>query len=109
MFDKCFVEILNYSYDIHRSIHMVLRSPLYNLQNELGAKFTEFAGYEIPIRYTSIKEEHMAVRRNVGLFDVSHMSNVWITGPDAEKLISLTTVEDASRIPDGKSQYMTDT
>jgi aminomethyltransferase len=47
----------------------------------------------------------MTVRKNVGLFDVTHMSNLWISGPDATKLISLTTVEDASRIEDGKSQY----
>ncbi|MBN2065405.1 MAG: glycine cleavage system aminomethyltransferase GcvT [Candidatus Thermoplasmatota archaeon] len=84
---------------------MSLRSPLYDLQKELGAKFTEFAGYEMPIQYSSIKEEHLTVRKTVGLFDVSHMSNVWITGPDAEKIISLTTVEDASRIDDAKSQY----
>jgi aminomethyltransferase len=84
---------------------MAIRSPLYPLQVKLGARFTEFAGFEMPIQYSSILEEHMAVRRAVGLFDVSHMSNVWITGPDAERLISLTTVEDASRIPDGKSQY----
>jgi len=84
---------------------MALRSPLYNLQNELGARFTEFAGFEMPIQYSSIKDEHLTVRRSIGLFDVSHMSNVWITGPNAEKLISLTTVEDASRIEDGKSQY----
>ena len=84
---------------------MAKRSPLYDIQKRLGAKFTEFAGFEMPIQYSSIKEEHLAVRKNVGLFDVSHMSNVWITGPDAEKLISMTTVEDASRIPDKKSQY----
>jgi aminomethyltransferase len=84
---------------------MVLRSPLYETQVKLGATFTEFAGYEMPIQYSSIREEHMVVRKKVGLFDVTHMSNVWITGPDATKLISLTTVEDASRIEDGKSQY----
>ncbi len=84
---------------------MVKRSSLYDIQKRLGAKFTEFAGFEMPIQYSSIKEEHLVVRKNVGLFDVSHMSNVWITGPDAEKLISMTTVEDASRIPDKKSQY----
>jgi len=84
---------------------MVKRSPLYTLQKELGARFTEFAGFEMPIQYTSIKDEHLTVRRTVGLFDVSHMSNVWITGEDAEKLISITTVEDASRIGDCKSQY----
>jgi aminomethyltransferase len=59
----------------------------------------------MPLQYTSIKEEHLAVRKSVGLFDVSHMSNVWISGPDAEKLISFTTIEDASKIPDKKSQY----
>jgi len=84
---------------------MVKRSPLYNLQKELGAKFTEFAGFEMPIQYSSIKDEHMAVRKNVGLFDVSHMSNTWIKGKEAEKLISFTTLEDASRIPENRSQY----
>ena len=84
---------------------MVLRSPLYENQVKLGAKFTEFAGFEMPIQYSSIREEHFVVRKKVGLFDVTHMSNVWITGPDAASLISLTTVEDASRVEDGKSQY----
>jgi aminomethyltransferase len=84
---------------------MVLRSPLYDTQIKLGATFTEFAGFEMPIQYSSIRDEHFVVRKKVGLFDVSHMSNVWITGPDAAQLISLTTVEDASRIEDGKSQY----
>jgi len=84
---------------------MTLKSPLHELHKKLGARFTEFAGFEMPIFYSSIKDEHLAVRKKVGLFDVSHMSNVWITGKDAEKLISLTTVEDASRIPDKKSQY----
>lgn len=84
---------------------MVLRSPLYETQVKLGARFIEFAGYEMPIQYSSIREEHLTVRTAVGLFDVTHMSNVWITGPDAARLISLTTVEDAARIEDGKSQY----
>jgi aminomethyltransferase len=84
---------------------MPLKSPLHQVHVEFGAKFTEFAGFEMPIQYTSIKEEHLTVRKAVGLFDVSHMSNVWITGKDAAKLLSLTTVEDATTIPDGKSQY----
>jgi aminomethyltransferase len=84
---------------------MVKRSPLYTLQKELGAKFTEFAGFEMPIQYSSIKDEHLTVRKSVGLFDVSHMSNVWIIGEAAEDLISFTTIEDASKIPDKKSQY----
>ena len=84
---------------------MPLKSPLYNIHKELGAKFTEFAGFEMPIQFSSIKNEHLTVRKSVGLFDVSHMSNIWITGEGAEQLISLTTVEDAARIPDKKSQY----
>lgn len=84
---------------------MVKKSPLYDLHKELGATFTEFAGFEMPLQYSSLKNEHMNVRKHVGLFDVSHMSNVWITGKDAEKLLTLTTVEDAARITDKKSQY----
>lgn len=86
---------------------MVKKSPLYELQKKLGARFTEFAGFEMPIQYSSIKDEHLTVRKSVGIFDVSHMSNVWITGEDAECLISLTTVADASKIEDKKSQYTT--
>jgi len=87
------------------SIPMVLRSPLHDIHKDLGAKFTEFAGFEMPIQFSSIKDEHLVVRRSAGLFDVSHMGNVWISGKDAEKLIGLTTVEDAARIGEDKSQY----
>ncbi len=84
---------------------MALKSPLNEIHNKLGAKFTDFAGFEMPLQFSSIKDEHLAVRKNVGLFDVSHMGNVWITGDDAEKLLTLTTMEDASKIGKGKSQY----
>lgn len=84
---------------------MLIKSPLNEIHEKLGAKFTEFAGFRMPIYYSSIKSEHMTVRKNVGLFDVSHMSNIWISGLDAEKLISLTTIEDASKIKNKMSQY----
>ena len=84
---------------------MVNRSPLYELQKKLGARFTEFAGFEMPIQYSSIIDEHLAIRRSVGLFDVSHMSNVWISGKDAVKLLSLTTVADATKVSEKQSQY----
>jgi len=84
---------------------MLLKSPLNDIHKEFGAKFKEFAGFEMPIQFSSIKDEHLTVRKTVGLFDVSHMSNVWITGKDAEKLLTLTTLEDASKIKDGMSQY----
>jgi aminomethyltransferase len=98
--------MLNYRNFIHQQGKvMIKRSPLYDLQKKLGARFTDFAGFEMPIQYTSIKDEHLTVRKKVGIFDVSHMSNAWITGEDAEKLISITTIEDASKIEDKKSQY----
>lgn len=86
---------------------MTMQSPLMKIHKELNAKFTEFAGYEMPLMFSSIKEEHLRVRKTVGLFDVTHMSNVWITGEDAEKLISLTTLDDASKYKDEMSQYTT--
>ena len=84
---------------------MALKSPLFHVHKELNAKFTEFAGFEMPLRFSSIADEHLTVRKHVGLFDVSHMNNVWITGKDAEKLITLSTVEDAKRIVSNMSQY----
>jgi aminomethyltransferase len=84
---------------------MVKKSPLHEIHKKLGARFTNFADFEMPIQYSSIKDEHLNVRKAVGLFDVSHMSNVWIIGEDAEDLVSLVTLEDASKIPDKKSQY----
>jgi len=84
---------------------MSLKSPLYKIHEKLGAKFTEFAGFEMPIQYSSIRDEHLTVRRTVGLFDVSHMSNVWITGKDAMKLLSLATVADTTKIGEKQSQY----
>ena len=84
---------------------MIIRSPLHDIHKKLDAKFTEFTGFEMPLQFTSIKDEHLTVRKSVGLFDVSHMSNVWISGEDSEKLVSITTLEDASKIKDKMSQY----
>jgi aminomethyltransferase len=84
---------------------MALKSPLNDIHIKNGAKFTEFSGFKMPIQFSSIKDEHLTVRNTVGLFDVSHMSNVWIIGRGAEKLITFTTLEDASKIKDGMSQY----
>ena len=84
---------------------MGIKSPLYAIHKKLGGKFTEFAGYEMPIQYSSIREEHLTVRRTVGLFDVSHMSNIWITGKDATNLLNLTTTADAIKVLEEQSQY----
>jgi aminomethyltransferase len=83
----------------------MLHSPLYELQKRLGAKFTEFAGFEMPLYYSSIIEEHLAVRRKVGIFDVSHMGNVVVEGKDAEQLLSLTSVADVGKLSPKRSVY----
>ena len=72
---------------------------------ELGAKMAEFAGYNMPIVYSSIKEEHDAVRTGVGVFDVSHMGEFFVEGPEARKLIQYITSNDANKIIPGQAQY----
>jgi len=84
---------------------MGITSPLHKLHKEIGATFTEFAGFTMPVQFSSIKDEHLCVRKHVGIFDVSHMSNVWISGKDAGNLLTKTTIEDATRFGNGKSQY----
>jgi len=71
----------------------------------LNAKMAEFAGYNMPISYTGINDEHHAVRNNAGIFDVSHMGEFILKGPDALDLIQRVTSNDASKISNGKAQY----
>ncbi|MCH5225194.1 MAG: glycine cleavage system aminomethyltransferase GcvT [Muribaculaceae bacterium] len=71
----------------------------------LGAQMSLFAGYDMPIQYKGIAEEHNAVRQNVGVFDVSHMGEVRITGPDAYKFVSHIFVNDVTGAPDGQIFY----
>lgn len=74
-------------------------------EKELGAKMTEFAGYWMPVRYSSDKEEHLTVRNAVGIFDVSHMGEFMIRGEKALDLIQRVGSNDASKLYDGKVQY----
>ncbi|TAH05336.1 MAG: glycine cleavage system aminomethyltransferase GcvT [Sphingobacteriales bacterium] len=71
----------------------------------LGAKMAPFAGYNMPISYTGINDEHAAVRSNAGVFDVSHMGEFILKGADALDLIQRVTTNDASKLTDGKAQY----
>ncbi len=71
----------------------------------MGAKMAEFAGYNMPISYTGINEEHHAVRNNAGIFDVSHMGEFILKGENALDLIQRVTSNDASKLTDGKAQY----
>lgn len=71
----------------------------------LGAKMAEFAGYNMPISYSGINDEHAAVRNNAGIFDVSHMGEFILKGPNALELIQRVTSNDASKLTAGKAQY----
>lgn len=79
--------------------------PLNDLHTKLGAKMVPFAGYHMPVRYSSDIEEHMTVRNGVGVFDVSHMGEFTIRGPHALDLIQRVTSNDASKLVDGQAQY----
>ena len=71
----------------------------------LGAKMVPFAGYNMPVQYAGLIQEHHCVRNNVGVFDVSHMGEFWISGPKAFDLIQYATSNDVSKLFDGKVQY----
>lgn len=78
---------------------------LNDLHEKLGAKMVPFAGYNMPVRYSSDIEEHMTVRKGVGVFDVSHMGEFKAEGPHALDLIQRITSNDASKLIDGQAQY----
>ena len=84
---------------------MPKRTPLYNEHKKLGAKIIEFAGWEMPVSYSSIIEEHKAVRASAGLFDIGHMGIMTVSGKGALELIQELTTNDASKLPDFKAQY----
>ena len=83
----------------------VLNTPFFDKHIALGAKMAPFAGYNMPISYSGINDEHATVRKNAGVFDVSHMGEFILKGPDALDLIQRVTSNDASKLTDGKAQY----
>ena len=78
---------------------------LNDLHEKLGGKMVPFAGYNMPVRYSSDIEEHLTVRNGVGIFDVSHMGEFLVSGPNALALIQKVTSNDASKLEIGKAQY----
>lgn len=80
-------------------------TPFTNKHIALGAKMAEFAGYNMPISYTGINDEHQAVRNNAGVFDVSHMGEFILKGENALDLIQRVTSNDASKLKNGQAQY----
>ena len=81
------------------------RTPLYDLHRELGAKLIDFGGWEMPVQYAGILEEHRAVRERVGLFDVSHMGEFDVTGADALAFLQRLTPNDVAKLEDGRIHY----
>jgi aminomethyltransferase len=84
---------------------MLKRTPFYHKHEEAGAKLIDFGGFEMPVQYAGIKQEHMAVRTKAGLFDVSHMGEFFVKGENALNLIQKITINDASTLTPGKAQY----
>lgn len=72
---------------------------------ELGARMVPFAGYNMPLEYTGVKDEHIAVRTKIGVFDVSHMGEFWVKGPKALPFLQRVTSNDVAALGDGKIQY----
>nr|WP_290667880.1 glycine cleavage system aminomethyltransferase GcvT [Ardenticatena sp.] len=81
------------------------RTPLYATHLAMGARMVPFGGWEMPVQYSSIIEEHLAVRRAAGLFDVSHMGEFEIKGPNARHAVQYLTANDVEKLSPGKAQY----
>lgn len=81
------------------------KTPLNEIHRALGAKLVDFAGWEMPVQYSGVIEEHLAVRSSCGLFDVSHMGEIEVWGPDAWDFVQKVTTNDIERAVDGQCQY----
>ncbi|TKX63252.1 glycine cleavage system aminomethyltransferase GcvT [Halorubrum sp. GN12_10-3_MGM] len=79
--------------------------PLHDANDARGAKFTDFGGWQMPVEFDSIRTEHAAVRESVGVFDVSHMGEIEVAGPDATELMNRLTTNDVRALDPGDSQY----
>src|SRR5918996_6429362 len=81
------------------------RTPLFHVHVQAGARMVPFGGWEMPVQYTSIIEEHRTVRRAVGLFDVSHMGEFEVEGPEALAALQYLTTNDVAALEVGQVQY----
>jgi aminomethyltransferase len=81
------------------------RTPLYAEHVRLGGRIVPFAGFEMPVQYKGISAEHTAVRERAGLFDVSHMGELWLTGPRAASVVDSLVTNDVGKLDDGRAVY----
>src|SRR5580698_8861802 len=81
------------------------KTPLNAMHRRLGAKLVDFGGWEMPVEYSGLTAEHMAVRTGVGLFDVSHMGDIQLRGPGSLAAVQHISMNDASKLQTGQAQY----
>lgn len=84
---------------------MLKRTQFFETHKAAGAKLIDFGGFEMPVQYSGILKEHEAVRTSAGIFDVSHMGEIFVKGPNALDLVQFATVNDVRKLTDGKIQY----
>src|SRR5580692_7851110 len=83
----------------------LLKTPLNRVHRSLGAKMVDFGGWDMPVQYSGIMEEHKTVRNAVGVFDVSHMGEIEIRGPEAAQLTDFVTTNHAGKLKIGQAHY----
>src|SRR6202795_3100740 len=84
---------------------MLKRTALFSVHQKLGAKLIDFGGWEMPVQYTSITDEHLAVRHAAGIFDISHMGEVTVSGAAAAEFLNQLLTNDIKKLPPGLGQY----
>src|SRR5215471_10340833 len=84
---------------------MLKRTPLFAAHQKLGGKLIEFGGWEMPVHYTSITDEHLAVRNAAGIFDISHMGEVTVSGSAASAFLNGVLTNDLRKLVPGEGQY----
>jgi aminomethyltransferase len=84
---------------------MLKRTPLFTAHQKLGGKLVEFGGWEMPVQYTSITDEHLAVRKAAGIFDISHMGEVTVSGSGAAEFLNSVLTNDIRKLTPGEGQY----
>lgn len=82
-----------------------MKVPLHEIHESMGAKYTLFAGYQLPLYYTSITNEHLSVRNNVGIFDVSHMGRILVEGEDVQEYLNYVLANDINNLYVGRMHY----
>src|SRR5262249_55361023 len=88
-----------------RRMHTLQETPLHGRHVALGARMVAFAGYDMPVQYEGVIPEHRAVRERCGVFDVSHMGELMVEGPNAAELLQQTLSNDLRKLGDGDAQY----